>query len=102
MILAPLLTLLLLLLCRLFYCSGVAKGGMRSLFPQPVISETYYNYQGTQDQQANGTCGDADGKLGPDADLGRSQEGVPYGEHIQWGEWWCMSLNFDRQCENCV
>lgn len=54
---------------------GVSEGGVRHLFPQPVISDTYSN----DSSAADGVCSDADGKLGPDGDLGRTTEGVPYG-----------------------
>jgi hypothetical protein len=65
----------------------VEAGGMRHLFPQPstgmIIAPPSISPP-ADSTDSNSTaeeavCSESDGKLGPDADLGRRTEGVPYG-----------------------
>jgi hypothetical protein len=65
----------------------VEAGGMRHLFPQPsagmiIAPPSLSPPAGSTEGNATAeeaVCSEADGKLGPDADLGRRGEGVPYG-----------------------
>jgi hypothetical protein len=65
----------------------VETGGMRALFPQPStgmiisppsISPPSDSIDGNSTAE-EALCTESDGKLGPDADLGRRAEGIPYG-----------------------
>lgn len=65
----------------------VEAGGMRALFPQPatgMIIAPPSIAPPADSSDSNSTaeealCSESDGKLGPDADLGRRGEGIPYG-----------------------
>jgi hypothetical protein len=66
----------------------VETGGMRALFPQPStgmiiappsISPPSDSIEGNSTAEDAALCSESDGKLGPDADLGRRSEGIPYG-----------------------
>jgi hypothetical protein len=57
---------------------GVVRGGMRALFPEPVVTVRPANPSNDTDS-AGGACAASDASMGPDINTAREGEGVPYG-----------------------